>query len=38
MRKRQQAVTSTATSTFKTGRNEVERRVKQVSDQLSAIR
>jgi hypothetical protein len=38
VRKRQQAVTSTATSTIKTGRNEVERRVKQVSEQLSAIR
>jgi F0F1-type ATP synthase membrane subunit b/b' len=38
VRKRQQTVTSTATSTFKTGRSEVERRVKQVSEQLSAIR
>jgi F0F1-type ATP synthase membrane subunit b/b' len=38
VRKRQKAVTSTATSTFKTGRDEVERRVKQVSEQLSAIR
>ena len=37
-RKRQQAVTSTATSTFKTGRTEVERRVRLVSDQLSALR
>jgi N-acetylmuramoyl-L-alanine amidase CwlA len=38
VRKRQKAVTSTATSTFKTGRTEVERRVKQVSDQLAALR
>lgn len=38
VRKRQQAVTSTATSTIKTSRNEVERRVKQVSEQLSALR
>jgi hypothetical protein len=38
VRKRQQAVTSTATSTIKTSRSEVERRVKQVSDQLSALR
>jgi hypothetical protein len=30
-------VTSTATSTIKTSRTEVERRVKQVSDQLSAL-
>lgn len=38
VRKRQQAVTSTATSTIKTSRSEVERRVKQVSDQLAALR
>ncbi len=38
VRKRQQAVTSTATSTLSTGRTEVERRVKQVSDQLAALR
>jgi F0F1-type ATP synthase membrane subunit b/b' len=37
-RKQQKAVTSTATSTIKTGRTEVERRVKQVSDQLSSLR
>jgi hypothetical protein len=37
-RKRQKAVTSTATATFKTGRSEVERRVRMVSDQLSALR
>jgi len=37
-RKRQKAVTSTATSTIKTGRKEVERRVQQVSDQLAALR
>jgi hypothetical protein len=37
-RKRQHAVTSTATSTIKSSRTEVERRVKQVSDQLAALR
>ena len=37
-RKRQKAVTSTATATFKTGRTEVERRVRLVSDQLAALR
>ncbi|MFT3864083.1 MAG: hypothetical protein QM729_07415 [Solirubrobacterales bacterium] len=38
IRKHQKAVTSTATDTIKTGRTEVERRVKQVSDQLAALR
>ena len=37
-RKRQKAVTSTATSTIKSSRTEVERRVKQVSDQFAALR
>ena len=37
-RKQQKAVTSTATETIKTGRTEVERRVKQVSDQFAALR
>jgi F0F1-type ATP synthase membrane subunit b/b' len=37
-RKRQKAVTSTATATIKIGRSEVERRVRLVSDQLSALR
>ncbi len=37
-RKHQQAVTSTATSTIKSSRTEVERRVKQVSDQFAALR
>src|ERR1700753_3467900 len=37
IRKQQKAVPSTATLTIKTGRSEVERRVKQVSDQLAAL-
>lgn len=37
-RKRQRAVTETATSTIKSSRTEVERRVKQVSDQFAALR
>ena len=37
-RKHQKAVTTTATSTIKSSRTEVERRVKQVSDQLTALR
>jgi F0F1-type ATP synthase membrane subunit b/b' len=38
IRKQQKAVTSTATETIKTGRTEVERRVKQVSDQFASLR
>jgi hypothetical protein len=37
VRKHQKVVTTTATATIKTGRTEVERRVKQVSDQLAAL-
>ncbi len=37
VRKRQQVVTSTATATIQTSRTEVERRVKQVSDQIAAL-
>lgn len=37
-RKHQKAVTETATSTIKSSRGEVERRVRQVSDQFAALR